>query len=278
MKTKILIICLVFFSFVQSQMQLSVQLEVDKTTYYISEFIFLKMSFHNKTDKPVPIYYISLEHLKIKDDKDRVYRSNISFFGPRHAVAPGDSFVFFTELLSGHSDLNLQNEDDFFGFPSGAYTVQLKFENKNVHTTSNILSFNIVEPEGAEKEALKLYSKMRYMNSHKKEFDPEETIQVGLTLVEKYPNSVYSPSVLMLANVIEENRTGSSKYFEQLINDYPNNRTAWSSVKYHFNVFDNYDDKQKSELIRMVKTAKEKYPNSLVAQEAAKQLKKLGIK
>ncbi len=246
MKIKTLIFCIAFFSVVQGQIQLSVQLSADKTTYYVSEPIFVNLKFYNRTGKPVPIYYVSFEHLIIKDDRGRVYHSNFNIWGTTHTIAPGDSFVSDIELLSDYCSLNLKRETDIFGFPAGTYTVLLKFRNEDVQTSSNTLTFQIIEPVGAEKEALKLYSKMRYMGSYPRKFNYQETIKVGLILVEKYPKSVYAPSALMLANVKEEAHSSSLRFFEQLVKNYPNDKVASSSVLHHFLVIENYNLEQKS--------------------------------
>jgi len=255
-----------------SQQQLAVELSLDKTTYYVTEPMYLTRSFVNTTIQPIPLYYISFDCLFIEDDKGQFYYPNVQFSGPGHTIAPGDSFSYINELVSTYGNPWLESENEIYGFPVEVYTTQLKCQDKYVQVTSNILKFHIIEPEGEEKDALKLYTKMYYMNLYKKEFDPEETIRVGLTLVEKYPNSVYSPSVLMLANVIEESKTGSLKYFEQLINDYPNNWSAADAIKYHVNVFDNYGDLQKARIKNIMRSVTNKFPGSIVAKEATNQL------
>lgn len=65
------------------------------------------------------------------------------------------------------------------------------------------------------------------------------------------------------------------RFFEQLVKNYPNDKVASSSVLHHFLVIENYNLEQKSILKKIMQTVIEKYPDSLVADEARKLLKKL---
>lgn len=273
MKIKIIILCITFISFIQGQQQLKLKLTLDKTTYYVSEPIFLSRSFINTTVKPIPLYYISLEHLFIKDEKGNLFYPIVRFFSANHTIVPGDSFFFVNELVMYYGNPWLESENDIYGFPVGTYTIQLKYQNRKVQIISNKLIFHIIEPVGEEKEAFNLYTKMRYLFLSKKKQDFNSIFNIGNQLIRKYPKSVYVPPALILLNVKEKGRF--NKYLKQLLFEYPNSRMASISLRGLLNSYNIYNQNDKEFLVNLLKEIIRKHPFSLTAIEAKKQLKKI---
>lgn len=279
MKIKILIFWLIFISLVQGQEQFSVQLTLDKTTYYTSEPIFLQIHFVNTSSNPFPEHFISTDYLFIRDKNGRVdYRDIvIEFSVPNTMISPGDSVSYVGELINMYGKTLLEDTNQVCGFPAGLYTIQMERNSQEIHLNSNKLTFHIIDPAGQEQEALKLYTKLRYMAWSSKKFSHQQVMEVGIRLVDNYPQSVYTPPALSLLSMKEDNKTGSLKYFEQLVNNYPNNRSAAMCLR-RYGTFENYNDLQKAEIKSIMESAMKKFPGSLVAKEIAKQLKKIEMK
>lgn len=200
--------------------------------------------------------------------------SNRHFSSPSHTISPGDTVFYVDELLYGNGNISLADTNQIYGFPAGIYTIRMKRENEKIHLTSNELIVHIIEPEGQEKEALKLYTKMRYMFSNSERYSSQNIIKIGDQLIKKYLKSVYVKAALSLLTVVQKGTF--DKYVVQLINKHPDGRMASSYIRHLMVNYEYYSQKEKTILKKLFQGVIKKHPSPLAAGEAKKQIKKFG--
>ncbi len=203
-----LILLIIIQSTVTKAQQFSLDLSLEKQNYLLNETIWLDASLTNISTSPLNTDGISApEHggltLKIINESGEL----LDYTGPQWNIAydgvgyyllePGEKQYnsFGLNYLYGVSqgDLDFTILGMYFPqIPVGSYTIEGTFEG----ITSNILSFNVIEPSGDEKEVFDLLVAGCSLWSNSDRVPAGNKFQ---EILDRFPNTVYGETCFHLA-------------------------------------------------------------------------------
>jgi tetratricopeptide (TPR) repeat protein len=261
----------------QSSVKLRVEIWANKMEYLPREPIMVYYAIENVGDQAVDVNRYSVEGcFRIEDEQGVQYPIGILAvclaFAPK-PLKPNDK-------LEGCRGL------DGFLEP-GKYIVYLRCPNwtDEIVTKSNKLELIVKEPEGEEKEALKMFIEAGTVESAEKENQgrcPKRGLAEFLKyqeVVERYPNSVYAPLALRAAVSIYfysqnlEERRQVIPLFLKLIENYPDFYDFQGTISGLVGTYEILKDKEGA--ITTMQEFIEEHPNTKISERAEYWLKKI---
>ncbi len=233
------------------------ELKPEKNEYLVGEPVWISVCLYNNSSD---VIYISRYQLKasmvVKDHHGNQYKltSFIDFlYFP--TLYPGDSLSFFRNIDMDYG--TRYNAGNFSVFPPGQYTVTCQknmindpmllpgeFKQlaiRSFEITSNQIGFRVVEPEGDEAEAFRLYNRFRGREEKSKRLD------YAVRLIEEYPNSAYIECAHICVLSLCDTKDYEElfwKYNWQLLNKYPDSHFVEDAVTNREQFFRNNRDSQ----------------------------------
>ncbi len=265
--------CNVFFEQAHTS-DWSVNISLDKKEYIVYESIWLDVELKNISDKSLETQGIPTpNHLgfivKVTDSSGNTLPYTgiqVLYAGESvKSVKPGDFEYLPINLLSSFRFAEYKRDlyapYGFFSYiPPGAYTVQVELEGE----TSNILNFEIKEPEGQELEALILLNKASKIAPVPENYPL--IIPIYKELVDNYPTSVYAETShdLYISETHYQERVEGTFNYDSLtilmLRTYPNSGNSIARLsslkKYSKNI----------NIQELVKSINTNYPNSRAAK------------
>lgn len=260
------------------------EISLEKQNFMLHESIWLDVTLTNITSNSIKTDGIGVPNhsgftIEIRDKTGNI----LEYTGPQWSMFTGyeKNLIESAEkqyisidllksfgIIEGSSGYSVQKR--YFPFlPVGSYTVQAHFDG----VSSNVLSFDILEPSGEEKEALELMVDARSLWKRRDHAPSGRKYQ---EVIDKYPNSVYAETCLRKARVYTDNRI--KKYFregieydeigiyKELLQKFPN---SGSSRDWLFVITKDMDQTEKE---KYIDEAIQNNPNTRVAKFAKQML------
>lgn len=275
MKWSLLILILLTSSTTFAKSYISAKIISQKTVYLVGEPIYIKTKILNDTDEVI-FYnsYAPAKYLKISDQNNKQLKLNIKSSSESEIhIFPADSIIYFSEITMLFGRIKVTNEKNHHGFPTGEYIVKFLMEQEDVHIESNTLRITVIEPIPEEVEAFKLYTEawINSFNQKNARLGIEESKNIFILLVEKYPESVYAPSAIRFAR----NRDFSNQHFynERMIKEYPNSIESWFAINSIISDYQSNKDKIGAE--NYLRSIIADFPGTFAAKDARKRLEEI---
>lgn len=250
--------------------QLKAELTIYKNQYLLREPVWVKMNVTNIGEEEGWFYFCTRGCLEIEDSKGKVYQSQVASSLSPVTIQPDKTLEYEFNLLG------------CFGVPESKFRLRyyLPIEKYSIifKLTENVRSeayqFQILKPKDNELSAMSLL-KQSYDLLIKKESNLRiETLD---KIIENHPNSVYAPKAYYERSLVygitlrdfDERLNTLSK----LVEDYPNSREAVNSLPYIVETYIGKNDKTGA--LEYLNNLTKKNPNTDIANEAQKQLKKI---
>lgn len=250
--------------------QLKVELIIYKNQYLLREPIWVKMKVTNIGKEEGWFYFCTRSCLEIKDSKGKVYPSQVSSSLSAITIKAGETLEYELNLL-GCFGIPEGKFKIYYYLPPETYTISYHL-NKDVK--SETYKFEILKPEGDELRAMNLLKEAYNLIEEKKWDERQKTLS---EIIEKYPQSVYSPYVFLRRgsdySIHYRNYDSALNNYYELITTYPSSREAVHAVNYISAIYENQKDKKG--YIDAMNGLIEKYTDTDISKEAEKQLKNL---
>jgi hypothetical protein len=243
-------------------LELELNLKLYKNKYLVREPVWIEISVTNVGKNKGEFCFASWEGIKIRDSKGKDYSSPAHIDRGVIDIEPGETLkkhfnVFAFGFGVSHAD---RNRGPFYLLPE-KYTVSYHLDQKDQTDGSPeaeevMDTFEVVEPKGEEAEALNLLLNSYDLKIQKKYRESTEKLQ---ELLERYPNSVYAPWVML-----KSADTPEARY--ELIKRFPHSREAVATVKEIVLLFVNKKDRRgfTQAMNRLV----HEFPDTDIAKEA----------
>jgi len=230
MKTKeLVLLCSILFARMGfSQNNLSVELKFEKPSVLYKEAVFLEIIIKNNSTTDVTIDRPGVGHGSIKlivldsDGKELPYYGRIetTIGKSQIKVTAGNEYSYLYDLSFMYG-----NEPGLdyrmYSFKPGSYTMQAKYINKGELIISSRITLSVEEPQGDEKQALRIYTQAFQNIDYKDKSTKERSIASFNNFIEKYPNSRYTPGALAhaasICKIVLRDKTRADRYYYQLI-------------------------------------------------------------
>ncbi len=258
----------------------NVEISLDKEEYLIYEPIWLDVELKNISNSTLETIGIPTPNHRgfnviIKDSKGnslpytgiqvsylgrtvKLVKPNEIEYKPFNLVSSFKFHEYYSDYVAPYG---------FFSYiPPSTYTVQVELEDE----TSNVLNFEIKEPEGQELEVLILLDKASTVPAI-----PENDhfiIPILKELLDKYPNSVYAETcyeVLVLkesSQAISEGKFDWDAYRIQMLRKYPNSGNCVGRLEFlkKYGTKQNFQEFINSYIIKNSNTRAAKYGQFLL--------------
>jgi len=276
---RILALLLIVRTFVSSQEQsLVLEVKQSRSTYLKSESIYIEIYLHNFSNNDIAVNWLSLDlgflNLIVKDRNGSLYKckkpsTQAEQFQLRLPSKDTESLVI--NLIPSYG------VGDWRPFPTkkylstGSYSVQAEFNSGYGIIKSDIISFNITEPEGADHEGFLLLDKAADLTINNR---LQEAITILESLKLRFPKCVYTPSafkeqirIYYNPKMLDEEK--AYRTAKSLIDNYPDTEYAifgLSSILTHIASVGNNEKIRREILEHVCKT----YPQSKVGEYGKK--------
>jgi tetratricopeptide (TPR) repeat protein len=274
--TAALFLVLAFFSLPCSASEgLQVRAWTDKDQFLLHEPIPIHYEVTNTSDSTFsPDFDYTAQTLSITDDKEKAYSGHIfsSIYGS--PFPPGD---VHRSTLDVHALYDVTDPGEYTCFVP-VWTCHGTVNSRLIK--SNTIKFKVVEPSGAEKEALNLLlraqelaavdTNLGYPHPGKEEL----AVRQCQELVDKYPESVYAAMALLAAADIRarwrEHRREAIAIYKKLVERYPEYHYWADGFNRLVEMYELLRDKESA--IATMQELVEKHPNTKISEEAEKRL------
>jgi hypothetical protein len=272
------VVTLLSLAFVSSLCQASDDLEAkiwsDKDQFLLYEPIIIHYELKNTSDSDLTLNFADLEEdFMIENQQGRKYHRLIG------AWRSGWDTLAVGETHRGKSEVS-----DPYGIDKvGKYTCYMQTQHfgapLGAWTTSDTITFKVVEPEGDEKEAASLFATTKDLMTRADREKRELVFSGFMGLVEKYPHSVYAPMSLYLAARACSDSSDTARMREsiflyvRLTDDYPDFCCFDLVLAGLFTAFRTIKDKPGA--IQTMNELIEKHPHTRISEEAEKTLEKV---
>lgn len=236
-----------------AQPNITLQASLQKEVFLLHEPIDLWLSLTNTGDSIYKQYFASLIRLKVLDEQNepRKYLGRVLY----------DWSGLFLTLKPGEFSYPVFNLVDLYGevykisplyvfMPEGKYLLELSFHPPDADSQIIRLPFQVVYPEGSEATVYE-----GILSIITKQHTAIEAIDTYELLYQKYPNSVYAPTLLLYTNGIYsikfENYQKELSLTRELIENYPNTSLAAHSIEYFTKSMSN--DQERIEFLNKIK-------------------------
>jgi len=260
--------------------KLNLEIKLSKNNFLLSEAILVNVFLRNVTSDTVVCNELSVDksflYFVIQDERGKKYelthpRFNGKPFGLK--IPPNSVEYWLWNIKAAYGiNSNYKHYPSKHYLPVGRYSVTAEFQSGYGMMKSNILKFEIVEPQNAELEAFKLLEHADDLRLEKK-FD--KALSVLDSLKEKHPQSVYRPMALLvqifIRNYEMQDELETYHIARTLIDAYPSSEYALmglSQILTHIGAPEK-DKKIRKEILEYVIR---KYPGTKVAEFGEKTL------
>jgi len=271
-------VILVSVTFVAMSYPASEDLEIriwsDKDQFLLYEPIIIHYELRNTSDSNLTLNFADLEEdFMIENQQGRKYHRLI------HAWRSG-----WDTLAAGETHRGKSEVIDPYGIDKvGKYTCYMQTQHfgapLGAWATSDTIIFKVVEPEGDEKEAADLFAATKDLMTRAKREKREQIFSGFMSLVEKYPHSVYAPMSLYFAARACSDSSDTARMREsiflyvRLTDDYPDFCCFDLVLAGLFTAFRTIKDKPGA--IQTMNELIEKHPHTRISEEAEKTLEKV---
>jgi hypothetical protein len=249
------------------------EVQLSKTIFFAREPIWILISYTNVSPEPQKNYAASHHRLVLQDSSGTRYKTSIhpEYWGSL-TLAPNETSWYEFDILQYYGI----RERKFRGrryLPAGHYTVydaQGKYK-------SNILEFDVIDPEGIELKAMRLLKQGYNLRIEKK---GQEAVQKFREIVERYPESVYAPTAIYAEistyQISLEDADKAQERRYELIEKYPASGSARARVAgvawYHIN---KKGIRGKADACEALLDLIQTYPDSRIADRAKSEIQSI---
>lgn len=274
MRLQLILFLLIAFNWIFAQSPVEFEIEAEKTTYYVSEDIYVKFRYVNPTSivaKLPSIYYY--QYYCLEDEKGDIHKTQLRFHiiyeFPYYNVLPGDSIFAYHKILPLFDPTFRTENNSPYGIPAGQYTLYFKYDDEEFHLESNKLSIAIIPVSKEEYEPFLLYNEAikLFYNSKKS----EEKHKLFLRIVDEYPQSVYAPSALNMARVTSG--LSAELFCKRLIKEYPQRFVTSKAIERL--VLNHQSRKDKAGIENLLREFTTQYAGTFMANEARRRLNEI---
>lgn len=253
-----------------AQKKLEITTLLDKDTFYIGEQVNFGLGLKNTSGTSIALNEYKLEVNLIDEKGNKVPRSGFNMlfnFQPRDIV-----------LKDGKEEYQVYDLNEIFGgnlFTSftviyylsiGNYKLDIKLKDSvNNYVDEKELRYSIVKPQGDEAVFYNQLSSI-LLKRNSSNYDDDPAIDMLDKLHNTYPNSVYSPMVLVFLHnwiFMGTHTKKAENYVQELIDSYPWSRYALPLIGYKIS---NNQKLQKQERIAYLNKLLSKSGNGSVAK------------
>lgn len=249
------------------------EIQLSKTSFLVREPIWILISYTNVSQEPQKTRGVDVDNLVVIDSFGNRYQTpvcsyNLGFL----TLAPNETSSYEFNILQYYGIEESKFKIRFY-LPAEHYTVydvQGKYK-------SNILEFDVINPEGDELKAMRLLKEGYDLHIEKK---GEEAVKKFREIVEGYPHSFYAPMALdteitTYRYSLDDNDTALERCYE-LIEKYP---TSGSASKHVAGVALYYIYKNpvtgKTDALEAMHDLIRKYPETSISRAAKKMLQEM---
>jgi hypothetical protein len=271
---------LVYPSLAQKKLEITTLL--DKDTFYLGEEVIFGLGLKNISGASIALNKYTLE-VNLFDGKGNKI--------PRCIVAKGFNFELRNIVLNnGKEEYQVYNLNTIYGdnlftgfsvmyyLSTGKYKLDIKLKDSvNNYVDEKELQYSIVEPKGDEAVFYSQLSSI-LLKRNRSNYDDDPAIEMLDKLHTSYPNSVYSPTVLIFLHnwiFLGKHTQKAENYIKELIDDYPWSRYAQPLIGYKIS---NNEKLQKQEKIDYLNKLLSKSGNGPVAKWIELSIKELSCK
>lgn len=204
------------YSRVDSLNDIQIQLSMEHSQYLLLEPIILNFQITNNSPKPVQLDICTMiTSFDVKDSNGKAYHSSGLVDCPLEILHSGESTASAIDVVV-HYGTHV-DESELSGLPPGTYTI---IYDKDIR--SNIVEFEVLSPEGADKESYNLLG-----SALKEQYDKnyESAYQKYKEITEKYPKSYYSAEAmkrqLFLTGWVIRNDDEKLRVSKKLLEEFP---------------------------------------------------------
>lgn len=232
LKYVLLVYALSLPSFAQKQFDMNIVMLKD--TFYTGEEVDIGLEIKNITDVVQPVNFPGTISIKVYDN-----RGNELIFGAnniggdavrmsKEQLKSGETDYRLYDLCNSYGNKNYRGERLFY-FETGDYIIKVKVKSNNNYVEEKTIPLKIVEPSGDE---LVYFTRFKEICSI--QLPPQNNKKLfieGLeNLHQAYPNSVYSPTLLMILGAALhygylKDETKTDIYYREIIEKY-----TWSGI------------------------------------------------
>jgi hypothetical protein len=234
---------------------LKLQIGTEKDTFLVSESIWLDLYLINTNQDSTNVKPLSpgsgwLKIVVIDNaDGDTILpyaEEAIDYMGsgPSYTIAPDDTLYICRDLLESTGFGEMETQAMFWRsyLKPGRYTIKTIYEKT---LESNMISVLIENPTGVEQEAYELWRKGCT------NLKGDSSIAAWKDLLDRYPRSVYAPSVCFelsnIYSVVKSDVETSESYRKELLSMYPNSGYS----QYSFGPFvKNKTEKERNQIFK----------------------------
>lgn len=236
------------------------ELTLHKERYLPREPIRLKVSVTNVGDYTGRFSFDMCRGLLIKDSDGMVYPGQMWLGPPVFQIEPGETLeTEYNIFTCGYGVPHDQQVGRVIRYlPPGTYTIQyppqpVRPPDGSPESRSDIDTFEVVEPQGVDAKALLLLVESTDLRLEKKD---QQSLDKLHELLEKYPESGYVPSAMLLS-------ANEPDKWLRLIRAFPESREAVAAVKSIYTYLGDPEMQRRS-----MQNLIEEYPDTDIAREA----------
>jgi len=250
--------------------ELVAKLVLYKNQYLLREPIWVKMKVTNIGKEEGWFYFCTRGCLKIKDSKGKEYPSHVSSSLSPVTIKPGETLEYELNLLGCFGIPENKFKIRYY-LPPEKYTIGYEL-GKDIK--SETYKFEIIQPRGDELKAMNLLKESYELLVQKKWNLQIEKLN---EIIKNFSNSAYASkayfekSLIYGISIRDFDKKMNTLY--ELLNNHPNSREAVYGLP---KIVENFlNKKDENECLKYLNDLIEKYPNTDIATEAEKQLRKI---